>query len=90
MGASAGGVEALTALLDGLPGDLPAAIAVVLHRSPFHETRLPWVRRFPTMPRRAIAEDDVDAVLTLDGIARAPVDLAGGRPIRGGESVLER
>jgi two-component system chemotaxis response regulator CheB len=34
IGASAGGVEALTALLGNLPRDLPAAVAVTLHRSP--------------------------------------------------------
>jgi len=35
------------------------------------------------MPQRAIAEDDVDAVLTLDGIAAAIVNLVEGRPLRG-------
>jgi two-component system chemotaxis response regulator CheB len=40
VGASAGGVTALTTLLAGLPRDLPAAIAVVLHLSPVYESRL--------------------------------------------------
>jgi two-component system, chemotaxis family, protein-glutamate methylesterase/glutaminase len=43
IGASAGGVEALTILLTKLPADLPAAVAVVLHRSPYYESRLPAV-----------------------------------------------
>jgi two-component system chemotaxis response regulator CheB len=43
VGASAGGVQAITELLAQLPSDLPAAIAIVLHRSPFHETQLPAV-----------------------------------------------
>jgi two-component system chemotaxis response regulator CheB len=43
IGASAGGVQALLGLLGRLPDALPAAVAIVLHRSPFHETRLPWV-----------------------------------------------
>jgi two-component system, chemotaxis family, protein-glutamate methylesterase/glutaminase len=40
IGASAGGVEALMTLLEGLPTDMPGAIAVVLHRSPVHDSRL--------------------------------------------------
>jgi two-component system chemotaxis response regulator CheB len=43
IGASAGGVMPVKWLLEHLPAGLPAAIAVVLHRSPFHETRLPQV-----------------------------------------------
>ena len=43
VGASAGGVSAIMHLLELLPADLPAAMAVVLHRSPFYETRLPAV-----------------------------------------------
>jgi two-component system chemotaxis response regulator CheB len=34
IGASAGGFEALTQLLSRLPRDLPAAVAITLHRSP--------------------------------------------------------
>lgn len=40
IGASAGGVEALMALFAKMPADIPAAIAVVLHRSRVQETRL--------------------------------------------------
>ena len=43
VGASAGGVTAIMHLLELLPADLPAAMAVVLHRSPFYETQLPVV-----------------------------------------------
>jgi two-component system chemotaxis response regulator CheB len=51
IGASAGGVQALTSLFSGLPGDLPAVVAVVLHRSPFHESMLPVVLgRFSALP----------------------------------------
>jgi two-component system chemotaxis response regulator CheB len=35
IGASAGGVAALTTVLTNLPAELPAAVAVTLHRSPF-------------------------------------------------------
>jgi two-component system chemotaxis response regulator CheB len=181
IGASAGGVPALMHLLSKLPGDLPAIAGLVLHRTPYHETQLPYVlgrhavvpvvepadgtpleqgvvyvaprdqhllfhggharlsrgprehmtrpaidplfrsataaygprvvgvlltgfggdgvpglikikeaggvtlvqdpreAAHPTMPRRAIAEDDVDAVLPLDGIAAALIELASGR-----------
>jgi two-component system chemotaxis response regulator CheB len=43
IGTSAGGVEALRCLFSLLPGDVPAAIALVLHRSPVFESRLPLV-----------------------------------------------
>src|SRR5437660_7226310 len=41
VGASAGGVEALRALVAKLPKDLPAAILVVLHVAPDHKSMLP-------------------------------------------------
>ena len=40
LGASAGGVEAVSALLAGLPADLPAAMCVVIHLRPDAESRL--------------------------------------------------
>ena len=43
VGASAGGVEALSALLEYLPDDLPAAILITLHLSPFSESHLPQI-----------------------------------------------
>jgi two-component system chemotaxis response regulator CheB len=43
IGASAGGVQPLKDLLERLPPNLPATVAIVLHRSPYHETRLPSV-----------------------------------------------
>ena len=41
VGASAGGVEALLALVAGLDEDLPAALFVVLHQAPTAPTVLP-------------------------------------------------
>ena len=43
VGASAGGIEALNQLLRGLPADLPAALAVVVHVSPNGAGLLPRV-----------------------------------------------
>jgi two-component system, chemotaxis family, protein-glutamate methylesterase/glutaminase len=37
---SAGGLDALTQVLSGLPADLPAAIAVVQHLSPHHPSQM--------------------------------------------------
>ena len=40
MAASAGGLKALSEILGGLPADFPAAIAIVMHLSPDHESLL--------------------------------------------------
>ncbi|HZS12743.1 MAG TPA: chemotaxis protein CheB [Nitrospirales bacterium] len=43
LGASAGGVEALTVLFANFAQDLPAVIGCVLHRSPTFNVQLAWV-----------------------------------------------
>ncbi len=40
MAASAGGLQALSVILGGLPADFPAAIAIVMHLSPVHKSLL--------------------------------------------------
>ena len=40
VGASAGGVEAMIGLFEKLPADLPAALAVVIHRHPERASQL--------------------------------------------------
>src|SRR5262245_32211374 len=45
IGASAGGIEALTALVNGLPADLPSALFVVGHVPPYAVSRLPEILR---------------------------------------------
>ncbi len=57
LGASAGGVESLREVVDGLPKDLPAAVFVVLHVSPSRPSSLPEILNFSrTLPARH-AED---------------------------------
>ncbi|HEV3365550.1 MAG TPA: chemotaxis protein CheB [Acidimicrobiia bacterium] len=43
VGASAGGVEALSTLVSDLPDDLPAAVFIVLHMGPHTSTALPKI-----------------------------------------------
>jgi len=43
IGASAGGIAPIKDLLAHLPRQFASIVAIVVHRSPFHETRLPWV-----------------------------------------------
>jgi chemotaxis response regulator CheB len=40
MAASVGGLEALSVILAALPADFPAAIAIVMHLAPDHESLL--------------------------------------------------
>ncbi len=43
VGASAGGIQALTTLVSGLPNDFPAAVFVVVHIPPYAVSRLPEI-----------------------------------------------
>lgn len=43
IGASAGGIQALTNLVSGLPADLPAALFVVVHVPPYADSHLPEI-----------------------------------------------
>lgn len=43
IGASAGGIQALTTLVGGLPADFPAAVLVVVHIPPYAVSRLPEI-----------------------------------------------
>src|SRR6266536_5759364 len=72
IGASAGGVQALMHLLSKLPSDLPAIIGIVLHRAPYHESRLAWVLgRHASLP---IVEPEDRAKLQRGVVYVAPRD----------------
>jgi two-component system chemotaxis response regulator CheB len=58
LGASAGGVEAISKLVAGLPPDLPAAVCVVVHLRPYAESNLARVlRRASPLPIFAAKEN---------------------------------
>jgi two-component system chemotaxis response regulator CheB len=59
VGASAGGVEALSELVRGLPADLPAAVAIVLHVAPAGTSVLPAIlNRAGELEARAARDGD--------------------------------
>ena len=61
---------------DGVPGfiEIKKAGGLTLVQDPTEA-------QHPTMPRTAIAEDDVDAVLRIEGLAKAIVALAAGETL---------
>ncbi|MEA2901091.1 MAG: two-component system, chemotaxis family, protein-glutamate methylesterase/glutaminase [Actinomycetota bacterium] len=79
LGASAGGVEALSTVVSGLPPDLPAAVLVVLHISAWGTSVLPDIlaRKGPLPAHHAVDGEPVlagqvyvappDRHLTVDG-----------------------
>jgi two-component system chemotaxis response regulator CheB len=72
VGASAGGVDALIRLFGQLPGDFPAAVAVVIHRSPYFAGRLgPVLGRRSALP---VVEPDDGAPVEPGRIYLAPRD----------------
>jgi two-component system chemotaxis response regulator CheB len=66
IGASAGGLPALKAILGALPGDFPAALLVVLHLHPTIPSRLAWLLgRHAALPVRTAASGDAIAGSTV-------------------------
>ena len=59
MAASAGGLHALSVIPGGLPADFPAAITIVMHLSPDHESLLAGILkcRTPLTAKQAQAGD---------------------------------
>ncbi|MEI8291971.1 MAG: chemotaxis protein CheB [Verrucomicrobiota bacterium] len=61
MAASVGGLKALSVILGGLPADFPAAIAIVMHVAPDHESLLPEIlsRRTQLVVKQAHTGDQL-------------------------------
>lgn len=72
IGASAGGVEALSRLVPELPAELPAAVVVVLHMAPDATSDLPRILSRAGQLPAAFARDG--EALTLGRILVAPPD----------------
>jgi two-component system, chemotaxis family, protein-glutamate methylesterase/glutaminase len=72
VGASAGGVQALQALVKGLPGDLPAAVFVVLHIPPHTPSNLPSILNAASVVHAEHARDG--ATIRPNRIYVAPPD----------------
>ncbi|HXG02639.1 MAG TPA: chemotaxis protein CheB [Candidatus Binatia bacterium] len=67
-------------LLSGAGDDGVAGLIAIKAAAGVSLVQDPAEARHPTMPRTAIAEDDVDAVLTIESLARAIRALAAGEP----------
>lgn len=60
IGASAGGLEALRALLEGFPGACPMALIVVQHLDPNHESMMSQlIERYTAMPVQQVSGGEV-------------------------------
>jgi two-component system, chemotaxis family, protein-glutamate methylesterase/glutaminase len=57
LAASAGGLRAITTIVEGLPADFPAALAVVQHLDPKHRSLLPQILKRRTQLHVAQADD---------------------------------
>lgn len=72
IGASAGGIDALFTVLQGLPASLPVPVLVVLHLPPGHESRLPEI--FNARVRLRAVEASPGDTLSPGTIYFAPAD----------------
>ena len=72
IGASAGGLSALTATLRSLPADFPGSIVIVQHLSPQHKSHLPELLAHAT--RLHVKQAEHDQVLLPGWVYVAPPD----------------
>jgi two-component system, chemotaxis family, protein-glutamate methylesterase/glutaminase len=71
-------------LLSGMGGDGVTGLIDIKHAGGISLVQSPREAQFPTMPNRAIKEDDVDGALTVAELAEALVMLASGGPVEPG------
>ena len=70
MAASAGGLNALSVILGGLPADFPAAIAIVMHLAPDHKSLLAGILKCRTP--LAVKQAQTGDILCRSGVFIAP------------------
>jgi chemotaxis response regulator CheB len=70
MAASAGGLKALSIILEGLPADFPAAIAIVMHVAPDHKSLLAEILKCRTQLQ--VAQAHTGDVLVPSKVFVAP------------------
>jgi|SoiMethySBSTD1v2_1073268.scaffolds.fasta_scaffold03905_18 two-component system, chemotaxis family, protein-glutamate methylesterase/glutaminase len=74
-------------LLSGMGGDGVSGLIEIKHSGGISLVQSPDEAQFPTMPIRAIKEDDVDCALTIADIAKALCVLAVGGVVEPGSSL---
>lgn len=81
VGASAGGLEAISALLRGLPVDAPIGVVVLQHLDPAHESNLPELLARQTPMKVVVATEGalVEAGQVLVIPPTADLRISGGR-----------
>ena len=85
------GKRVIGVLLSGMGGDGVTGLIAIKHSGGVSLVQSPVEAQFPTMPSRAIKEDDVDAALPVADLARAlPILVAGGAVEPGSSRVPAR
>ena len=88
--AKAFGSRVVGVLLTGFGGDGVPGLIEINGAGGLTLVQDPREAAHPTMPRRAIAEDNVTAVLPLDGIASTLIALARGLSVAGTHAEISR
>jgi two-component system chemotaxis response regulator CheB len=87
--AAAYGTRVVGVLMSGMGGDGVSGLIEIKHAGGISLVQRPSEAQFPTMPSRAIKEDDVDGALSVVEIAEALVTMvAGGAVEPGAPSVV--